>query len=229
MTLNLIVSNKPSIINQKLLKFFELNITNLNKASLIFEFDVITPDNMDEYAAKGIDTYPVLIHGNEKNIGVEKIIAYLKFLINKFNSNIKSRTESDKLNDYWLDNIKMAKDNLGNNKADDDENNELNPSGDIQKKILAAFEQRNDTPSVGSLSKQKLNKAPIKQGNSNSNFNKPNNSTNSVNSTNSTNSSKSKYGNSGSSLPKPYKNVSEKGGDMDDILMKKFFENQGCE
>ena len=194
MTVNLIVSNKPSEINKKIIKFIQLNIVNLNKANIIFKCEIATTENMEEFANRDIINFPVLIHEKNKIIGVEKIIAYLKMLVTKFNSNIKKKSETDQLNDYWLDTIKMKKDSNGNNKEDDAE---YDPSADIQRKLQKALE-----------SKETYTK-PQKMGAPKPNLTEKEISKNTLSSNRE-------------------RQVSAITGDMDDILMKKFFENQGC-
>lgn len=44
MTIQLIFSNKPSMLNKKLIKFFNLNLASLNQASLVFDFEVAQPE-----------------------------------------------------------------------------------------------------------------------------------------------------------------------------------------
>ena len=61
MSINLIFSNKASPLNKKLIKFFGLNLNSLNKAKLIFNFEVAHPEKIDEYTSRGITSYPMLI------------------------------------------------------------------------------------------------------------------------------------------------------------------------
>jgi hypothetical protein len=58
MPLVIIFSNKPSPLNKKLIKFFQINLINLNKASLVFDFEVAHPKDINKYVNKGIKNYP---------------------------------------------------------------------------------------------------------------------------------------------------------------------------
>ena len=80
MPVNVIFSNKSSILNKKLIKFFQINLLSLNKASIVFEFEIATPKDMNLYTKRGIKNYPVLIDKLTKVTGVEKIIEYLRHI-----------------------------------------------------------------------------------------------------------------------------------------------------
>ena len=69
MPLVVIFSNKPSPLNKKLVKFFQINLINLNKASLIFNFEVADPKDINKYISKGVKNYPVLIDNDKKITG----------------------------------------------------------------------------------------------------------------------------------------------------------------
>jgi hypothetical protein len=204
MSLNLVLSNKSSVLNKKLIKFFQINLLSLNKASLVFQFEVAHPDDMNKYVARGIKNYPVLIHNNTNIIGVEKIIEYLKIIIKKFNAKILNKSDTDHVDDFWKQTLgKIQVNDSGQIENDDDDE-----SDDLHKKIQQAFQDRN-TESEFSVAQKKPRVNNVSQGSSN---NVSHGSTN--------------ISDSDESPSSTLKNMKSKGGDMDDDLMAKFFENQ---
>lgn len=136
MKFDVIFSNKPSTLNKKLVKFFQLNLLSLNKSSIIFNFEVAHPNEMNKYVAKGIKNYPILIFDDKSVTGVEKIITYLKGLVKKHNDKILNKSDDEHVSDFWKDTI---------GKGDEDDDNEGDESDNLHKKIQEAFESRNDT------------------------------------------------------------------------------------
>jgi hypothetical protein len=195
MTTQVIFSNKPSKINKKLIQFFNLNLLNLNKATLVFNFEVAHPNNVKKYVNRGITNYPVMINPNgSKIVGVEKIIGELKGSVQQYNKRINNKTDKERLDDYWKQTLgDITIDESGKPKSDEEDTTE-----DISKKVQAAFSQRNVESSTGkSLSKKSLRTAPT--------MSRPNNLIDQT----------------------PAETIKSMGtGDMDDILMAKFFENQ---
>lgn len=207
MQLKLIVSNKPSHLNKKLIKFFEINLLSLNKASITFDFEVAHPKDIEKYTNKGITNYPVLISNNSNIVGVEKIIEYLKNAVNKHNVKVTSKSDKERLDDFWKQTLgKIEKDDGGNIKPekDDSEDNE-----NLQHKIQAAFEQRNaSTAKPGKFkSSQAMTQSMVQQSHvSNNESKKSNDDQNTVN---------------------IIANMKKNGtATMDDDLMSRFFENQ---
>ena len=199
--IELIFSNKPSTLNKKLIKFFDMNLLNLNKASMVFKFEVAHPDESEKYLAKGIKNYPVLLHKDMSVTGVEKIIKYLKFIVQKHNNKVLNRTDTEKVDDFWrhtLGNVEI--DESGKLKPDDDDD-ESDPSTDLHHKIQRAFEERSSSTEL-----------PKKPGQSRNQPSRPNNI---------------RPNKSDESPAQTLKNMKSKGrGNMDDELMAKFFENQ---
>jgi hypothetical protein len=196
MTIQVVFSNKPSAINKKLIKFFNLNLLNLNKATLVFDFEVAHPDYVKKYVNRGITNYPVMINPNgSKIVGVEKIIIALKDNVQKYNKQVNSKTDKERLDDYWKQTLgDITIDESGKPKCDDEDITE-----DISKKVQAAFSQRNVESSTGKgTSKKPSRSAPISTS-------RPNNLIDQTPS-------------------ETIKSMGT--NDMDDILMAKFFENQ---
>lgn len=200
MKVQLIFSNKSSDLNKKLIKFFNLNLLNLNKASLTFDFEVAHPENLEHYVSKGIKNYPILINNDTNVIGVEKIISYLKLHVKKHNDSIINKSDNDRVNDFWkstLGNVKI--DSSGNAKVDDDDDDE---EDEMHRKIQKAFDARNTTTAVSSAkhpTPQRPRMNNIQQGSNLINKEK---------------------------TPAETAKSMNTGNNMDDELMAKFFENQ---
>lgn len=202
MSLNLIFSNKSSYLNKKLIKFFQLNLLSLNKASLVFQFEVAHPDDMDKYVSRGIKNYPVLIHNNISVTGVEKIIDYLKMYVKKYNTKILNKSDTERVDEFWKQTLgKTQINDAGQIECDDDDNDE---SDNLHKKIQQAFQDRN-TESEFNSTPQKSRSNNLSQGHTN------------IHNSNSMDESPSE-------TIKSMKTGS--GGSVDDELMAKFFENQ---
>ena len=140
--MNVIFSNKASLLNKKLVKFFSLNLLNLNKASLIFKFEVAHPEDADKYIQMGIKNYPVLIpRGVPSVTGVDAIISFLKNKVDMYNSKISNKTDEDRLDDFWNKTLDVKMDAEGKHKhADEEEDDDI--GADLQHKIQAAFAER---------------------------------------------------------------------------------------
>jgi hypothetical protein len=207
MNINVVFSNKSSPLNKKLIKFFEVNLASLNNASIVFKFEVAHPNEIDIYIKRGIKNYPILLHKKTSVTGVEKIIQYLKLIVKKHNTKILSKTDNDRLDDFWKDTIgKIEHDESGNIKpdtGDEDGGGELGGGGDnLHHKIQEAFEQRNsgDTQLGSIKSSQHTRNKPMTPRNNNLKELTP---------------------------AQTMKKMSKQGSNnMDDILMAKFFENK---
>jgi hypothetical protein len=206
MKVNLILSNKASDINKKLIKFFNVNLLNFNKANIIFDFEVAHPEDMDNYEKRGIKTYPVLIHKENSVTGTSNIVDYLKSIVSSYNKKILNKSEGEKLDDFWKQTIgKIELDASGNVKPlDEDEDDD--GSGDIQHRIQQAFEDRSVSTDFDKSGKKQKQPPPRHQQSS-----KPKPRSNNLEETPS----------------ETLKNMQSKGkNNMDDELMAKFFENQ---
>jgi hypothetical protein len=203
MKVNLIFSHKPSGINKKLIKFFQINLLSFNKANVIFEFEVAHPENSDQYKQKGIINYPTLLQGSKIITGSDKIIQYLKNIVNQFNKKILNKSESEKLDDFWKQTIgKIEVDASGNVKPIDEDDDDV--SEDLHHKIQQAFKDRSSSTDVGKVNKKSDHR---KQ--------------------HTTNNTEYRSNNIDESPLETLKNMNSKGGNhMDDELMAKFFENQ---
>ena len=74
--MELIFSNKPSVLNKKLIKFFQLNLFNLNKASLVFKFDVAHPNDSGKFAKRKKKNFRVLKKDTKNIVGENDILAF---------------------------------------------------------------------------------------------------------------------------------------------------------
>ena len=164
-----IFSNKSSLLNKKILKFFQINLLNLNKANMVFDFEVAHPDDLDDFIERGIKSYPTLLQGDVKITGVDKIIDHLKKFVQLYNKKIVNKSESERVEDYWTNTIGTLNESGaiegGSDNEEDDE------SAQLQKKLHEAYETRNsesdkNIPSkrklAAKINKNKKNKAPIK-------------------------------------------------------------------
>jgi hypothetical protein len=205
MKVNLILSNKASTINKKLINFFQVNLLNFNKANIVFDFEVAHPEDIDKYVEKGIKNYPVLIHNENSVTGSSNIVEYLKSVVSKYNKKILSKSENEKLDDFWKQTIgKIELDASGNVKPLDDED-EDDVSSDLQHRIQNAFEERSVSTDFGKSSEKKQ-PPPRHQPTS-----KPKGNSNNLD----------------ESPSETLKNMQSNGKrNMDDELMAKFFENQ---
>lgn len=204
MSLNLIFSNKPSSLNKKLIKFFQINLLSLNKASLTFKFEVAHPEDMDKYISRGIKNYPVLIHNTTSITGVEKIISYLKLHVKKYNNKIVNKTDDERVDEFWKQTIgKINVDESGKIQDDEDEDDD----GDLHKKIQEAFRDRNNATETVKKPTSFKRTNNVSQGSTRV-YNSPTD------------------GNDETPSDTIKKMSSKKGSCMDDELMAKFFENQ---
>jgi hypothetical protein len=166
----IIFSNKSSLLNKKLLKFFQINLLSLNNAKMVFDFEVAHPDYLDDFIERGVKSYPTLLQNDIKITGVDKIIDHLKKIVQSFNNKIVNKTESERVEDYWTNTIGVLNESGviegGSDNEEDDE------SAQLQKKIHEAYETRNSDSDKNIPSKRKLqtkisknnkNKPPIKQ------------------------------------------------------------------
>lgn len=143
MPVRVIFSDKPSEINIRLIKFFNLNLLNLLKTNLIFTFDVASVKEADEYKSKGIIEFPVLLRNSLRVSGSDKIMKYLGLHVKKHNTKIKNKSDDDHVQDFWketLGNVKL--DDSGNIIDQDDDDEETDLGQNLQHKIQEAFEQR---------------------------------------------------------------------------------------
>jgi hypothetical protein len=148
MVLTVVFSNKPSPLNKKIIKFFQVNLASLNNASLVFEFEVAHPGENDSYVNRGIKNFPVLLNDNVSATGVEKIIQYLKMCVTKYNKKILVKTDDEKLDEFWKQTMGDVEiDDSGNIKPDVDDDDAYDAGENLQHRIQEAFEQRNSDTS----------------------------------------------------------------------------------
>lgn len=204
MNVELILSNKPSKINKKMIEFLNANLYNINKAKIKLNFQIANSENKDHYYKRNITNFPALIHGNTTIIGIEKIMNHLKHAVIKYNNNILNKSDDDRVRDFWKETMgNCKKDENGVFKFDDAEDDRDNMERDLQHKIQKAFEQRNNpdgvkpqlTTSEKMASSNLARKTQVERNN-----------------------------NTDETPAQTLKNMGS--GDIDDNLMAKFFENQ---
>ena len=215
----LIVSNKPSPLNKKLIKFFQLNLLSLNKASIVFDFEVAHPNEADSYLKRGISQYPVLMRDDLSIVGVEKIIQHLKTLVVKHNTKIVNKTDGDRVDDFWKQTIgKFEMDEHGKIKPEKEDEDSL--SDNLQHKIQAVFEKRSEITKPGKLK-------PSSTGKPNSTSGSTGMSGMSGSSSNKSRNVKTSESKKDESPAQTIANMKREGKtNIDDDLMRRFFENQ---
>jgi hypothetical protein len=211
MPVNLVLSNKPSSLNKKLINFFNSNLSALNNAQLVFDFEVANSAKTEEYKERGITNYPILINNTTKVTGADKIIRYLNHLVATHNKKVKSnsnKSDDDYLAEFWKGAMgQVTVNESGQIEGDDDSDDENNP--DISKKIQQAFQERNDNtefePPKKGASRSSSHNNNIKKGHTRLETESMVDESPSVS----------------------LKNMSKNGKSMgDDDLMARFFENQ---
>jgi hypothetical protein len=204
--LNLICSSNPSDLNKKLIKFFNLNLQSLNKANLVFKFEVAHPNEASVFVKRGIKNYPVLINNQTSVSGAEKIIRYLKVMVDKYNKRITDKSSEDIVDDYMKSTLGKYNIAEGILTCDsDDDNDDDDGSADMQRKLAEAFQQRNES----------LSTKPKKTARIQSSVSSIDDDSEIKNNENPADTLKRMKG----------KNKGREG--MDDDLMAQFFENQG--
>jgi hypothetical protein len=212
MSINLVLSNKPSLLNKKLINFFNSNLSTLINAQLVFDFEVANSNKPEEYAKRGITQYPILINDTTKVTGADKIIRYLNHTVATYNKKTKpksNKTDDDYLDEYWKNAMGGVKINESGQIEDDDDDDDDENNPDISKKIQHAFQERNDNTDF-EISK----KGSSKNSSHNNNIKKGHTrlETDSI---------------VDESPVTSLKNMGKNGKSMaDDDLMAKFFENQ---
>jgi hypothetical protein len=202
-------SNSGSDVNKNIIKYFRSNISILNKAGLVFSFNVARKEDADKYKNMGINDFPTLVADNNHMVGINKINAYLKNYINMYNQKKNNRTESDELADYWKSTIGNVK--IKDGKIEEEEDDETDDiDNKIQKNLHNAVKQRS---------------VNMKASPFNSNSRSSSNSRTSViQSGGSYNRSNKSQDISPSTI---LKNMNSSGeANIDDELMANFFENQ---
>lgn len=208
MPATLVCSSKPSSLNIKLIKFLKLNLRSLNQANIVFKFEVAHPKDASEYKERGINEFPVLINRGTSVTGTEKIIRYLKVMVAKYNKRVSSKTDDDIVDDFRKQALGNYKLNDGILTCDEDSDSDDDGSGEIQRKLAEAFQQRNETMSE---------------------IKKPSSSSKSVGLRNTTIDDDIDCGEAPANTLKRMKLSGKSKGreGMDDALMAQFFENQG--
>lgn len=228
--IKVILTNKHTDNNKKLLKFFELNLNTLNSNGLFFNWIIAYPEEKELYLEQGIKEFPLLIPNGENNTsnyikGPNTIMNYIKKLLESLqNKNIPKNFEENgefDINSYFINQMQ--------NEEDEDDMDESARFSNTLTNRLAQMQKARDN--VGQHSSSMSNpeiherNAQIASRNSTFNFNKsPSNITN------------SKQQNIRSNNLEPpsaveilQHNKSKKGGgsdaDLDNDLLEKFYSN----
>lgn len=139
---SIILTNKNSDINVKLINFFKKNLFEFNKASITFDFEIVDANNMDKYLKKGIKNFPVIMVKNAPMVGLANIATFLQKQIVLYNKKISNKSDDEKIDDFWKKTIGNIKpDKFGKIDNNDDDDN-TDPSVELQKKLQNAFKER---------------------------------------------------------------------------------------
>jgi hypothetical protein len=76
-SLHILLTNKVSSNNRKLLEFFENCLDELVQSGQVFKWTIVYPEEREEYREQGIDKFPVLLLDDEQVIGADNIIDYI--------------------------------------------------------------------------------------------------------------------------------------------------------
>lgn len=237
--IQIILTNKPSQINKKLLKFLNNNLEALNTNNLIFEWIIVYPEEMKQYKEQNITKFPVLIpvggmdNPDSYQEGLNSIFDFIKSqLISQNERNIKKMGKNENgeydINNYLLEQMKEE--------DDDDIDEEKEFASTIQQKCAELYKARDPagqhTKSMSNPEiSEKIAKAASKQngfGFSNQNIAKPIQKRKTKGSRKD-NIKTTEHGetNGGGLSPQEILRKSKRGpADMDDDLMDNFWENQ---
>jgi hypothetical protein len=153
----LLITDKSSDINKKILAFIKKNLFNFNKANITFDFEIVGTENYDNYLKKGIKSFPVLINGKENIVGLTNIAKFLQEKAIAYNKKITKKSDEEHIDDFWkrtMGNVKPDK--FGKIENDDDDN--INENDDLQKKLQNAFRDRNNAEPEPEKKSTKTNK-----------------------------------------------------------------------
>lgn len=114
----ILLINKPSQLNKKLIKFFNENLNFLNQNGLVFDWIVVFKSEIELYKEQNINKFPVLIVKNQHITGIDSII---NFLLDNVESNRPQRVNKknisiqndDDLKDFYMN--ELTGDNNGDN------------------------------------------------------------------------------------------------------------------
>lgn len=100
--IEIILTNKNSSINKKLISYFDQNLSTFIKNGIIFDWKTAKPEEKDEYLEQGIDEFPVAIYNNKYKFGLTPIMDFLEDMASK--NKIKKKTSfmgNQDLDDFY--------------------------------------------------------------------------------------------------------------------------------
>lgn len=112
----LLLLNKKSKANQRLIKFLKRNLDLLNSKNIIFEWVVVYDDEIDYYDEQNINEFPLLIYNKQHIVGVNSIIDFLHKIIEPpapkrtRERNIQAPQDEDEVRNYLLSEVKNDND-----------------------------------------------------------------------------------------------------------------------
>lgn len=132
--IKILLLNKPSKLNKRLLKFFNDNLELLNKRKAFFKWITVYESEIAEYEEQNITEFPVMISQRETIYGVNKIINALENII--YNRETFVKNEGDVVRDYFIKNIDPT------DAGDDDYDENDAFSNSVHEKMTAMMKSR---------------------------------------------------------------------------------------
>lgn len=140
-TATLIVSNKGSEANKRIITFIDKQLPDLVKIGVEFDFQIAFPADKKHYDEQGITDFPFLQIGDTRVSKSNEIIRHLTNTIKKQHIKQEERTPNDDIHDYMMESLGTPQvDARGNVQESDDE--DPDGVGNFQSKISEELERR---------------------------------------------------------------------------------------
>lgn len=150
-----LITNRTSLLNKKLIKYFHKNLTPLNKKGICFEWISVHNDEMEYYEDQGITKFPTMVVDSKNITGVTGIISFLDKVLTR-----SVKKQSDSIHEYMVSAI--------NEKDDDDDEDDYNSfsknihtkMAEMQAKRKSRIEENNEEVSSSAI---ETFKDPVKE------------------------------------------------------------------
>jgi DNA-binding phage protein len=97
---DIIMADKPSALNKKLIRYFNNSLFTLNKINLKFNFVLVKTTDKKFMRDNDIESFPTIIHNHIKKTGANTIIDHLNKYHSTFQKKTALRTPDDDVADY---------------------------------------------------------------------------------------------------------------------------------
>lgn len=168
-----VLLKQSSKLNKKIIEFFKLNLTELNKSGYVFEWISVNEEEIEFYTEQDIDKFPSIVIDNNVVSGISSIISILKGFINKKPQNKQVNKQKKPI----INNESDIKEFLMNeiNKNDDEEDEVETQQTNMHKRATEMMSKRS------SMGLENPNGSSEDNSEEYNNINKPNNSNQSNN------------------------------------------------